>query len=95
MTQQTTNLVANGSTATIVTRGEVLVIASGTWGAGTLTLEGQDPADAWQGLKAGITADGLITIRLPDRELLTIRATLAGATAPDIDVWIIADEARG
>jgi len=95
MSQQVTNLVADGSTTAISARGEVIVVANGTWGSGTLTLEGQDPADAWHALTTGITADGYISIRLPDRELLDIRATLASSTSPDLDVWIIADEVYG
>lgn len=94
MTQQATNLLADGSTAAITTRGKVFVIANGNWGgAGSLALEVQDPADAWHVITTALTADGYIEVLLPERELVDIRTTLAGATSPDLDVFIIADEA--
>jgi hypothetical protein len=93
MTQQATNLVANGSTTAITTRGKVFVIANGTWGSGSLVLEVQDPSDAWHTITTALTADGYIEVLLPEREVVDIRTTLSGATAPDIDVFILADEA--
>ena len=92
MTQHTTNLVANGQTPETSSRGEIRVSAVGTWGSGTLTLEGEDPSSVWQSLATGITADGVISVRLPDREIVNTRTNLTGATSPDLDIWVIVDE---
>ncbi len=95
MTQQVTNLTVDGSTAVIRTRGKVFAIANGTWGSGTLELEVQDPSDAWHTITTGLTADGYIDVLLPERELSDIRTTLAGSTSPNLNVFVIADEAYG
>ncbi len=95
MTQQATNLLANGQTAEISTKGRVVVRADGAFGSGALALQAQDPADLWHPFGTPLTADGVIDFTFPDSEIIKIRTDLTGATSPDIDVWVNAEETRG
>jgi len=59
-----------------------VIIASGTWGGGTLTLEYSHDGSTWVSSGSTLTANG--TILFNDRPGLNWRVTLAGATGGSI-----------
>ncbi len=91
-TRVTGTFTGNGSSAPIRTRGESLVIiGSGNFGApaGSITLELRLEDGSWQALDISLIEE-LATpgqkyskLKVPDN--LTVRATLAGATAPALN----------
>lgn len=89
------NLVANGSTSWVDISNEDLRTAklfagAGTWGSGTLTLEismNTDKSDPVGLTAEALTADGAkILSGLPGAKWA--RATLSGATGPDINAYL-------
>ena len=92
VTRITGNFSGNGSSDPIRTRGESLVfIGSGSFGApaGTITLELQLVDSTWQAIDAALIdtlgAAGQVYSKLKVPDNLTVRATLAGATGPNLD----------
>jgi hypothetical protein len=90
------NLDADGSTVGLTflfNLDNVVVSAVGTFGSGTLTIQGSpdgigwyDLTDEFDGSVLALTANGMARI-VGDHPY--IRATLVGATTPDVDVWIV------
>ena len=65
----------------------VVLVAEGTWGGGTLTLQiTPDGGTTWVTTGKTLTANGTVTFDCPAG--LQFRATLAGATGGSIDAWI-------
>ena len=81
------NLAANGSTVGVDVKGPVFVaVSEGTWGSGTLQIERQNADGVWKDVIDGsFTADFNQVIDFPEDAENTIRATLSGATGPDLD----------
>lgn len=83
-------LTDNGSTASIVTRGKSLsfIAGSNVFGGGTITLELQLTDGSWQAFNTAmidaVSAEGQVYSKLEMPDSLTVRATLAGATGPNI-----------
>lgn len=94
----TYNLTADGSTAgerqvqTHSARDSVqdgFVVVTGTFGAGTVTIEYSIDGTTWLAGASPVsfTANGLSSFKV--HPSLLYRATLAGATAPDVDVTFL------
>jgi len=83
-------LSADGDTDVVVVMGQndgdFGVIASGTWGGGTLTTYLWDAtAAAWKAIPGTAkTTDTSFTLDLPAGPTLIVKATLAGATTPTL-----------
>lgn len=88
ITRDFTQLVANGSSdpQNVPINGDYLFFASGTWGAGTLTLEASpDNGTTWFSVTS-LTANGRTKVFLGSGE--NVRVTLSGATAATIDAGL-------
>lgn len=64
---------------------------AGTLGGGTLTVEAETPDESGWVPVAEITEPGLHVISAAP---FVCRVTLAGATAPDVSVWVEAESAK-
>lgn len=65
----------------------IIVVASGTFGSGTVTLQvSPDGGTTWVTTGKTLTADGSVFQDFPAGSRL--RVALTGATGPDLDVWI-------
>lgn len=86
MTKST--LSANGSTTAVQHNGgTAFLAASGTFGSGTLRLEfSPDNGTTYIATGVSLTAAGRGSELLPTGVL--VRATLTGATAPSLSVWV-------
>lgn len=83
------NIVANttGTTAASTRANSINVIASGTWGSGTLSVQIQDPeSSSWITVYSN-TADFAVNLILGSG--VSFRYVLSGATSPDLDVYAI------
>lgn len=65
----------------------IFMVATGDFGSGTLTVEFSVDGVAWGPSSYALTDDG--TLRFPTHPKLFYRATLSGASAPDIDVTFL------
>lgn len=88
---QVQTLSANGKTNHFKTsksaRGATM-IASGTWGSGTLTLEILLPDNTWLTVPgSSLGADDSFFLEFP--ESVVVRASLTGATAPSLQVVFV------
>ncbi len=82
-------LSANGSTTANNFIGPVRVSFSGTFGSGTIVLEAEDPSGAQLTvIGSSSTADADLFFDFPAASSNELRATLTGATAPTLAVWI-------
>ncbi len=84
------NFSADGSSAAIRTTDRpIVLIGSGTFGAGTITVEVKLVDGSWQALNTAIidalAAPGQVITKLDFPDNFEIRATLAGATSPNIN----------
>ena len=84
-------LSANGSTAEfpIQSRGAgVSMFVSGTWGAGTITLSIRTSDGTFTDITgAALSDDGTVYVDIPSAAI--VRATLAGATTPSLNVILV------
>ena len=78
-------LSANGNTRGQKSNsGKMIVIAAGTFGGGTASIQIEDEAGTWVNVSDGSgTADFTKLVNCSDFRL---RVNLAGSTAPDLDV---------
>lgn len=84
----TETLSANGSTTAYDVIGPAVVrVSEGTW-SGTLQIESYDfTLDEWKDVVGGsFTADFNKVLNFPPGAENRLRATLSGATSPDLDV---------
>ncbi len=65
--------------------GTAFMVGEGTFGGGTLTLEfSPDDGITWVATGQTLTSDGIVSLALPRCQ---IRGSLAGATAPTLNVY--------
>jgi hypothetical protein len=78
-------LTVDGSTEDgVSTAPQVVMVAGGTWGGGTLTLQTYGDDDAWHSTSETLTADGSVTF--PNAGNNRFRANLTGSTSPSL--WV-------
>ena len=86
----TGNITSNGSTVVMSDAYEVKVaVAHGTFGGGTLSLEISADEANWvpTGVDGSMSEDG--SFEFTNKQGMSYRLTLAGATSPNITWWII------
>lgn len=83
------NLADNGDTDVVLAKGPAVFKAVGTWGGGTITLKRRGGDGTFYTLITDIPlttdATGEILIDLPPEASSLLKATLAGATTPDLN----------
>jgi hypothetical protein len=66
--------------------GKGTLVAAGTWGSGTITLQASpDSGTTWVSSSVTRTADGISAFDLPP---CLIRLALTGATNPSLNAWV-------
>lgn len=83
------NIVANtaGTTAQSTRANSINVVASGTWGSGTLSVQIQDPESGSWATVYSNTANFAVNLILGSG--VSYRYVLAGATSPDLDIYAV------
>lgn len=83
------NILADGDTDVVIARGPAVFKSVGTWGGGTFTLKRRGANGTYYALNTDSTissdATGEILIDLPMEANSMLKATLAGATTPDLN----------
>lgn len=84
------NLTANGSVGPVSSgKGKAHIVASGSFGGGTLTLEvSPDGGTTWVATTSTLTAAGVIVAEVPSFAAARVRATLGSSTTPNLNVWL-------
>lgn len=89
-----TGVTANGATAAVTLPGvlkDFTVLAYGTWGGGTLTIEISHDNSNWvsAGSNSILTANGGTNIHLAAASPIYVRGNLAGSTGANLSAVIL------